>query len=375
MHHQWWIAFLRTRERGHRFAGGRRGQSPLVLDRVDLENGAGLGEGDRAIHPRFCRQSRCIGGLSSNRRSKGDQWIAGPSACQLLRIAVIVALAMGRHAIGMEHLEEGSVGASNALHHRGHVCHKRRTIGRVTLVGRNAERGGPGGDVAGNRSRGWRRLGVAVVLQDIENRHLPKRGQVECLVDDTFAGRAVAQEAHRDGARTREFLGEGHAGGDGHNAPLDAVRVEVAMAQVLAAATAATNTRFAPHDLGDQAVRIPGINQVVPVASVRREHDVALQIERANNGDGAELLADARVGGAIQPAFRKKSKQPFLDRADQRDLVKHPRCVCGLRRRRAHREGAGFSGHSTRTPFAASRSAKSRTDRIETISSSGISTL
>ena len=88
-----------------------------------------------------------------------------------------------------------------------------------------------------------RRLRVVVVLDDEEDGQLPERGDVQRLVGDALAERAVAEEDGRHRAGALLLLRERDPGRDRDDAPEHAVRVEVALAQVLAPALAAADAR------------------------------------------------------------------------------------------------------------------------------------
>ena len=99
----------------------------------------------------------------------------------------------------------------------------------------------PGRDRAGELELDRRRLRVVVVLDDEQDGQLPERRDVQRLVRDALAERAVAEEHGRDRARALHLLGERDPGRDRDDAPEHAVRVEVAPAEVLAAALAAAD--------------------------------------------------------------------------------------------------------------------------------------
>ena len=81
----------------------------------------------------------------------------------------------------------------------------------------------------------------------------------------------------------------------GHDAPEHAVRVEVPAAEVLAPALAAADSRRAPHHLGEQAEGVVREREVVAVAAVVREDDVALGVEVVDDPHRVRLLPDVRV--------------------------------------------------------------------------------
>ena len=181
-------------------------------------------------------------------------------------------------------------------------------------------------DAEGRRPRGnrpceleldRRRLRVVVVLDDEEDGELPERGDVQRLVGHALAERAVAEEDRRDGARALLLLRERDAGGDRDDAPEDAVGVEVPLAQVLAAALASADARRLAHHLAEQAEVVVREREVVAVAAVVREDDVALGLEVVDDPDRVRLLADVGVGRADELPLREEVEQRLLEAADE----------------------------------------------------------
>ena len=139
-----------------------------------------------------------------------------------------------------------------------------------------------------------------VVLADEEKRQLPDGGEVDRLVEDAFAGRAVAEEdggdragfalAHllreRDAGRERELAADDRRGeDDAELGDRDVQRAALALAVAVDAA----------HHLGDQAAGIGAAREQVAGAAVVGEDAVA-RLERADDADGRGLLADRRAG-------------------------------------------------------------------------------
>ena len=67
---------------------------------------------------------------------------------------------------------------------------------------------------------------------------------------------------------------------------------------MLAAALASARTALAAHHLAEQASGVVGEGQVVTVATMVAEHNVAVGFEGRDDADGVGLLADAGVRGA-----------------------------------------------------------------------------
>ena len=181
----------------------------------------------------------------------------------------------------------------------------------------DAERRAARRDRARELERDRRRLRVVVVLDDEEHRQLPERGDVERLVRDALAQRAVPEEDGRHRARPLALLGEGDTGRDRDDAPEHAVRVEVALAQVLAAALAAADARRLPHHLAQEPERVVREREVVPVAAVVGEDRVDLGIEVVDQADGVRLLADVRVRRPDELSEREEVEERLLEAADE----------------------------------------------------------
>ena len=105
----------------------------------------------------------------------------------------------------------------------------------------------------------------------------------------------------------------------GHDAALNTIRVEAPVMQVLASADATAHARRLPHDLRDQAIDLIAVRQEMSVATMVREHRVAIAQERHDRGPG-ELLANAGVHCAEQPTFREERQQAALGGADGQRL-------------------------------------------------------
>jgi hypothetical protein len=232
---------------------------------------------------------------------------------------------MRAEAIGVEHEEERRSGvtdrrnrATGRLVHLGHVR-------RVQLGDLDAERRAAPGDRARELELDRRRLRVVVVLDDEENGELPERRHVQGLVRDPLTECSVAKEHRRDRARALLLLRERDSGRDRDDAPEHAVGVEVAAAEVLAPALAAARAGRLAHDLAEQAEGVVREREVVPVAAVVREDDVALGIEVIDDPDRVRLLSDVGVRRPDELALREQVEKRLLEAPDE----VHPRIERG----------------------------------------------
>jgi hypothetical protein len=85
---------------------------------------------------------------------------------------------------------------------------------------------------------------------------------------------------------------------------------------VLAPALAAAGARRLPHHLAQQADEVPGEGDVVAVAAVIGEDDVAGGLEICDHAHGVGLLADAGMGGTHELARGEKVEQRLLQATD-----------------------------------------------------------
>ncbi len=90
--------------------------------------------------------------------------------------------------------------------------------------------------------------------------------------------------------------------------------------QVLAAADTVADPAPPAHDLGRQPGRIVVAGQVVSVAAVVAEHEIALGQQRAQR-DGHVLLAETGVRGAVELAGREQIEQALLETPDEQQRV------------------------------------------------------
>src|SRR5262249_44018900 len=91
----------------------------------------------------------------------------------------------------------------------------------------------------------------------------------------------------------------------------------VALAQVLAAALAATHAGRLAHDLAEKSERVVREREVVPVAAMVREDRVDVGIEVVDQADGVRLLPDVRVRRADELPEREEVEERLLEAADE----------------------------------------------------------
>src|SRR5688572_2743227 len=130
-----------------------------------------------------------------------------------------------------------------------------------------------------------------------DDRQLPQLGEVQLLVEQPLAQRALAEEAHRHLSGLQILRREGRAGGNPGAAADDRVGAQVAGARVgdvhrpaLALAVAG----FLAEQLGEHQVRRRALGQAVAVTAVRAR-DVVVVPQRLADADGNRFLADIEV--------------------------------------------------------------------------------
>ena len=180
-----------------------------------------------------------------------------------------------------------------------------------------AEGGAAALDRAAQGVAGVGGLGNAVVLDHEEHGRLPDRGQVHALVQQAFAEGAVAHHDGHHAAATLLAPMQRQSGANGCHARLYAVTVEVAKGHVLAAAIAAADAGFAPHDLGNQAHEVTCISHEMAMVAVVGQHHVVRFLHGAHNGHLAELLTQAGVGSARQQALAEQIEDQLFGDAQQ----------------------------------------------------------
>ena len=128
---------------------------------------------------------------------------------------------------------------------------------------------------AANRFDGRGGLRDAVVLHHEKHRELPNGGQIQALIQQSLAERAIADDRGDDRSAVAALHGQAMADADGGHAALHAVAVEIAKGEVLAAADAAADAGLSSHNLCEQPDESPGVSQEMAVVAMIRKHDVA----------------------------------------------------------------------------------------------------
>ncbi len=171
----------------------------------------------------------------------------------------------------------------------------------------------------GRRARHRSAHGVAVVLDDVDDRQLPQRGHVEALVDLALVGGAVAEIGQRDVLVAAIAVGESEAGAERNLRADDAVAaVEILLLgeHVHRAALATGVASTASGQLGHHAARRHVHRQHVAVIAIGGDHLVAVDQRHLHAGDDG-FLADVEMAEAADEAHAVELAGLLLEAADE----------------------------------------------------------
>jgi len=184
---------------------------------------------------------------------------------------------------------------------------------------------------------------VGVVLQHVDDRQLPQRGQVQRLGERALLGRAVAEEAQHHLSLPADLRRVRGPGGLRDALPDDPGRAQepaLGIGQVHRAAVAAAQPGGPPVDLGHHRVRIAAQDQGVAMAPVGGHHLVT-RAQRGQRPDDRRLRAVGQVSVAADHVrvLGERRLDPFLELPDPQHLPVHPGQALGvqLRYRVIHR--------------------------------------
>jgi hypothetical protein len=169
---------------------------------------------------------------------------------------------------------------------------------------------------------------VAVVLQHVDDRQLPQRGDVQRFGERALLGRAVAEEAQHHLAVAADLRRVRGAGRLGDALPDDSGRAEeppFRVGQVHGPAVAAAQPGGPPVDLGHHRLRVAAERQRIAVAPVGGHHLVA-GAQRRQRADDRRLRTVGQVGVAPDDArvLGERRLHPLLEFPDPQHLPVHP---------------------------------------------------
>ena len=177
-------------------------------------------------------------------------------------------------------------------------------------------------DAAGQRFTLRCRLRILVVFKDDQHRQGPFGRDVEGLIHGALTQRAVTDEDDADVSLPLDLVTHGEAGGDGHDAPLDAVREEAVLAQVLTTAESAGDAGTAAHEFRDQTFDIVVPRNEMAMAPMIRKDRIALSQELRDDRS-RHLLTYACMNSSMQFSSRKEIKESLLDQTGCHSLSKY----------------------------------------------------
>ena len=253
-----------------------------------------------------------------------DDRVAGEPLRNLVRRAVRahVALVVAAVAVGLR-LDEGRALAGPGPFDR--LCHDLQHSEHVVSIRDHTWHGvrGPAdGDVLDRLVLVLTcEFTVEVVLAHVDDRQLPKRRQVERLVEGPLVRRAVAEERDRDAVRSSPPQLKRRAGCEWDATANDAVGTEEAelrVDHVQRAALRAVVAVPARIELRVHPFRVGTAREHVPVAPMRaRDHVVGA--ERRAYAHRNSLLPDRRVQEAGDEAGHPQLRRTLLEAADQHE--------------------------------------------------------
>ena len=191
-------------------------------------------------------------------------------------------------------------------------------------------------------SETWRSKAVPIAYslfsQRNKNRQLPKRGQVERLVELSFVGRAVAKEASGDTRLAFHLVGQGKANGDRQATTDDgvpAVESPLRRKQMHRTATATRATVGLPVHLGHDLSSGNAANQGMAVLPIGR-HDVVVLTQRVQSPHRDGLFADVKVQEPADLLLRIELRALLLEPSNANHVAqqargpRHVRCRASI---------------------------------------------
>src|SRR5215472_5811318 len=139
--------------------------------------------------------------------------------------------------------------------------------------------------------------GVAVILDDVEDRQLPQRGHVEALIDLALIGGTLAEISKADAVVSSIFVGEGDTGAERRRRAHDAVpAVEIPLDRehVHGAAFAFGVAMAASGKLSHHALRLHAGREHMAMIAIGGD-DLVSGLDRHLHADDDSLLADIEV--------------------------------------------------------------------------------
>jgi hypothetical protein len=182
---------------------------------------------------------------------------------------------------------------------------------------------------------------VGVVLQHVDDRELPQRGDVQCFGEGALLGRAIAEEAQHHLLLLADLRRVGGAGRLRDALPDNARCAQepaFGVGQVHRAAVPTAQAGGPPVDLGHHRVRIAAEDQGIAVTPVGGQDLVTGtrgSTQRGQRPDDRRLRPVSQVGVAADHArvLGERRLDPFLELPDPQHLPVHPDQAVGVRLR------------------------------------------
>ena len=261
-------------------------------------------------------------------RAKFGQGVGGVEAVLFAGAQVVAGVIGGvaAEAEGVDLDEHGAGFGADLLDHAGDLGGEGEGIGRVEFAALDAVAGGALPELGVGRDlfvdRGG--VGVAVVLDQENDREGEDGGEVEALVDVAGAGAAVAEEGEADRGDAVATLGIGAAEDVGEHGPEMAdhrVGAVGGVAPVDVALAGLGGAAGVGEILVEVVAEVSAPDQVSAEVAVSEGDDVARFVGEKREGDDEALVALAAGDGALDQALTKEVEDAIVGRA----TVEHPR--------------------------------------------------
>src|SRR5690606_25230592 len=223
----------------------------------------------------------------------------------------VAAIAVGHHLEDVRPLA-GARMLDGALRRLADETH----VHAVHLLARDVEGAAALREIGGGGGAGHRGAhGIAVVLDDVDDRQVPELGHVEALIDLALVGGAVAEIGEADGVLAAILGGEGEAGAGrdlGADDAVAAVEAVLVTEHVHGAALAGGEAAAAAGELGHDALGIHAEHQHMAVIAIAGDRGVVVARGHLDAGDDG-FLPDIEVAKAADQAHAVHLPRLFLE--------------------------------------------------------------
>ena len=199
-----------------------------------------------------------------------------------LRVAVVITFGVGPQSIRINLQEERYTLATHVGDTLGHGDKESLRLPGITLRGFDPERRCACDNIASQGQVLGRALGIEIIFQDHTQGDLPFGSNIQGLVQYSFPQRPITNAYDCNMRHAGAFLGKRQASSHRGNAPLDAIAEKPLGADMLTTSPPTTHASLLPHELCNEALNIVGPGEVVPMAAVVAEQEIAFLQSRSN---------------------------------------------------------------------------------------------